>query len=90
VEVLARAALMLLYCGGNPSFVFFFFGAGSLGGSKLVADVLAPFPFVWPIFVPLSAQDPDPDPRADPEPGPSPDRYKNAEIGNEDSQFHFW
>ncbi len=86
MEVLARSALMLLYCGGKPSLAFFLFGAGSLGGgSKLLADVPAPFPFVWPIFVQLSKLDPFPvpapvpapapvpDPRTDPEPGPSPE-----------------
>jgi hypothetical protein len=83
VEVLARAALILLYCEGKPSLAFFLFGAGSRGDSKTLADVPAPFPFVCPIFVQLSNPDPFPDPdplpalipdpRTDPEPGPSPE-----------------
>ncbi len=52
MEVLARAALMLLYCGGKPSFAFFLFGAGSLGGVEAAGKCASPFPFCLAYFCP--------------------------------------
>ena len=72
MEVLARAALMLLYCGGKPSFVFFLFGAGSRGGSCMAADVSPSFPFELPGHLPKSGEMPDPVPEVYPDPAPDP------------------
>jgi hypothetical protein len=52
VAVLARAALMLLYCGGKPSDVFFLFCAGSRGGAFPVSQALLAATVFKPILLP--------------------------------------